>query len=129
MKYQLVVAHHGHDAQRLDAMFPRIKVRIVGAGAAVSKHDVWMSIGVKIPLPGPVAAQQIGKRRDGLGVRGSAAAAVVGRAVLDAIAVNVHVGEGASPALDVDDLVGLEVVGAVVEVWGWSCWFLDVIQR
>lgn len=116
--YQLVVAHDGHDAQRLDAVLPRVKVCKALPAARVAKDDVRMGIGVEIALAGAVAAEGVSKGRDGLGVARGAAATVVGWAVLDAVAVDVHVDQLAVFALQVDDVVVADVVAAVAKVYG-----------
>lgn len=116
MTYQLVVAHNSHYTQRLNTILARIKRLVALAGALVSKHDIGMYIRVEVPRVGAVAAQDIGKGRHGLHIGGGAAAAVVGGAELDAVAVNVHVGEVSLFALDVEDLVFFEAVAAVVKI-------------
>lgn len=75
-----------------------------------------MRIGIQIALAGAVATHRVGKGCDGLRVARGTAAAVVGRAVLNAVTVNVHVDELAVFALQIDDVVVLHVVAAVVEV-------------
>jgi hypothetical protein len=74
-------------------------------------------VGVEVPDALLVLLDDPLKRRDGLRVGAAAAPPVVAAPVLLAVAVDVHVGEGAARALEVDDVVVGHVVAAVREGW------------
>ena len=108
---ELVVADDGHDAQGLDAVAARVVLDVVGVVALVAKDDVVVDEGVEV-----LDAELLHVLLEGrlvLRVVGAAAAAVVLGRIGDAVAVNVHVGEVAALALDVDDVVVVLVVAAV----------------
>lgn len=113
---KLIATDHGHDAQGLNAILLRIELFPPGFSPVVAKDDIRMNIGVKVPLASAVALYDPLKGRRRLCVPGAAAAAVVGRAPLDAVAVNIHVYQLAILALEVDDVVVGDVVAAVVGV-------------
>lgn len=74
-----------------------------------------MSVGIKIPLSGLVRFEDPLERSNGLSIAGAATSAIVRGSALDAIAVNVHVGQLAISALDVHDVVVAQVVTTVAE--------------
>lgn len=110
--YQLVVADNSHDGEGLNANGLRIPSVPISA-TLVTKDDVGVGIGVKIPLAGAVASDSIRESGDILGITRIAAAAVISRATLDTITVDVHVGKSAVGALEVDDTIVGEMVTAV----------------
>lgn len=115
--HQLITAHHGNDRQRLDAVLLWVERLPPGLGALVTKHHVRMHVGVEVVNILVVALDDPLERRDGLRVLAALAPPVVAAPVLLAVAVDVHVGEAAARALDVDDVVVGQVVAAVGEGW------------
>jgi hypothetical protein len=79
---------------------------------------VGVEVGDVVGLAGRVDRHLVLERRLTLRVGRAAAAAVVGGRVLRAVAVDVHVDELPGLALEVDDVVVVEEVAAVGEVWG-----------
>lgn len=117
----MVIANDGHEAQRLDAILCGLE-RGVPRGASVvgiAKHNVRMNVWVQVLEPTlSVTGNRVFKRGIALGVARVPAPAVVGvarRLVLVAVTVYVHVGKGATGALEIKDSVILEVVLAVRE--------------
>lgn len=101
-------------------MLLRVKGLPARPGALVTKDNVRVDVGVEILLRRAVRLENPLERGDGLGITRRTAAAVVGGAALDAVAVNVHVDELAVLALEVDDVVVLDVVAAVRVGLKWS---------
>jgi hypothetical protein len=111
--HQFVPANNSHDAQRVNAICLRIKCFPPRSATAVAKDNIGMDVCVEILDAFLVSLDEILKGSDGLCVTATATAAIVGRATLPAIAVNVHVGEGATWAFDVNYAVAGEIVAAV----------------
>lgn len=110
--YQLVVADNSHHGEGLHANGLRIPSVPVSA-TLVTEDDIRVGIGVKIPLAGAIASDSISESGDILGITRVAAAAIISRATLDTITVDVHVGESAVGALKVDDTIIGKVITAV----------------
>ncbi|KAK1246484.1 hypothetical protein MKX08_000286 [Trichoderma sp. CBMAI-0020] len=87
-----IVANNGHNRERLDANALRVKGLPARPATIITKDDIWVSVGIKISLTGTVARDSILEGGDGLSIRRVATAAVVGRASLNTIAVDIHVG-------------------------------------
>jgi hypothetical protein len=115
--YKLVAAHDGHQTKWLDSVLLGVKSRPVGLAASVTKDDVRVGVGIQVLLASSVGLEDILERGDGLRIAGGAAATVVGRAVLDTVAVDVQVDERARLALEVDDVVVGLVVATVAGSW------------
>lgn len=110
--YQLVVADNSHDGEGLNAnglRIPSIPVSIT----LVTEDYIGVGIGVKILLAGAIASDSIGESGDILGITRVATAAIISRAALDTITINVHVGKSAVGALEVDDAIIGKVVTTV----------------
>lgn len=102
--YQLVVADNSHHGEGLNANGLRIPSVPISA-TLVTEDDIGVGIGVKIPLAGAIASDSIGESGDILSITRVAAAAIISRAALDTITVDVHVGKSAVGALKVDDTI------------------------
>ena len=98
--YQLVTTHHGHDAERLNAVLLRIKRR---ARAIVSEHDIGVYLGVQVGDSDLVVDDGVFEARLRLSIAAAAASAVFAAAALLAVAVDVHVDELFAVAVQVDD--------------------------
>lgn len=101
-----------------------VKVGEAGLGADVAKDDVRVDVRVEIADALLVARDDLLERGLRLRVGRVPAAPVVTGAALDAVAVDVHVGQVAVAALDVDDSVLVEVVATV-----GICWIVRVRGR
>lgn len=101
-----------------------VKIREAGLGADVAKDDVRVDVRVEIANALFVARNGVLKRGLRLRVGRVPAAPVVSGAALDAVAVDVHVGQVAVAALDVDDSVPVEVIATV-----GICWITGVRAR
>ena len=97
--YQLVTTHHGHDAERLNAVLLRIKRR---ARAIVSEHDIGVYLGVQVGDADLVVDDGVFETRLRLGIAAAAASAVFAGAALLAIAVDIHIDELLAVAVQVD---------------------------
>ena len=98
--YQFVTTDHGHDTQRLNPILLRIER---WAGAIVSEDDVGVDLGVQIVDANLVADNGVFKTRLRLGVTTATASSVFASAALLAVAIDVHVDELFSVAVQVDD--------------------------
>lgn len=90
--HQLIVANNSHNRERLDANALRIKGLPARFATIVTKDDIWLSVGIEILLTGAVARDSILEGGDGLSIRRVATAAVVSRASLNTVTVDIHVG-------------------------------------
>jgi hypothetical protein len=72
-----------------------------------------VSIGVKIFLTGAIAADSIREGSDILSITRVSATAIIGRTSLNTIAVDVHVGEFTTGALEVDNAIVGKMVTTV----------------
>ena len=93
----------------------RVEGNVAGAATLVAKDDVRVNIGIEVTLALAVAADSVLERSLRLGVARASASAVVGRAALDTVTVDVHVDELAVLALKIDDIVIVAVVTTVGE--------------
>lgn len=104
--YHLVAAHDGHYTQWLDAMLARVKRRPSRGVTRVSEDDVRVRVGVEIRLAGAITLDEILEGGDVQQRLVEVATAVVRGAALNAVAADVHVGELAILARDVQDILG-----------------------
>jgi hypothetical protein len=88
--YQFVTAHHGHDAEWLDAVFLRIERWV---RAVVSENDVRVHFGVQVGNADLIVDDGVLEARLRLGIAAAAASSVFASAALLAVAIDVHVDE------------------------------------
>jgi len=98
--YQFVATDHSHDTERLDAILLRIERR---AGAIVSEDDVGVDLGVQIVDANLVADNGVFETRLRLCITTATASSIFTSAALLAVAIDVHVDELFSVAVQVDD--------------------------
>lgn len=112
--HNFVVANNCHDAQGLNAMLLWVKGRPSGLRSVVTENNVRVNIRVQIIDSGLVTLDFGLERRLRLRVGGGTASAV--SMSLRTIAVNIHVREATSRALDVDDIVIAQVVATIAVI-------------
>ena len=98
--YQFVATDYGHDAERLNTMLLRIERR---ACVIVSKDNVGVDLGVEIGDPNIVAGDIVLELRLGLSIATASASSVFASTALLAVAIDVHVNELFSVAVQVDN--------------------------
>jgi hypothetical protein len=98
--YQLVAAHHGHNAEGLDAVLLRVER---WARAIVSENNKGVHLGVQVGDPDLIVDNGIFETRLRLSIAAAAAPSVFASATLLAIAIDVHVDELLAISVQVDD--------------------------
>jgi hypothetical protein len=98
--YQLVAAHHGHNAEGLDAVLLRVERR---ARAIVAKNDESMHLGVQVGDANLVVDNGVFETRLRLSIAAAAASSVFASATLLTIAIDVHVNKLFAVAVQIDD--------------------------
>jgi hypothetical protein len=117
--YHLVAANDGRETGLADALGPRVKDGPVRLGARVAEYNEAVLVRVQVVDADIVSGDDVLDGGSGDGRARTIAAAVVLRATLGAVTVNVHVGELAR-ALEIDDAVVVKVVAAVRHVCEFS---------
>lgn len=98
--YQFVTADDGHDTERLDTILLGIERR---ARAIVTKDDVGVDLGVQVGDADLVADYGVFETSLRLSIPTAAASSIFASAALLAVAIDVHVDELFSVAMQVDD--------------------------
>jgi len=97
--YQLVSANDGHDTERFDVVFVGLER---GVCALVAEDDVRVDFGVQVVNASPVFGNSVLEAGLTLCVATATAAAVLARAALLSVTVDVHVGKLRVLALEVE---------------------------
>ncbi len=113
--YELVATNDRHDAQRLDPILLRLKIHKARLMllVVVSKDNVRVHKGVQLFDPGLIPCQRVSEGGLRLPVADRVASAIISWTLLVSIAVDVHVGQLAFGAFDVDDPGIGEVVATI----------------
>ena len=98
--YQFVTTDHGHDTQRLDPILLRIER---WAGSIIAEDDVGVDLGIQVVDANLVADDGVFKARLRLSITTATASSVFTSAALLAVAIDVHVDELFSVAVQIDD--------------------------
>lgn len=85
-------------------MLLRIERLVALFGADVSEDNIGVDVGIEVLHAAAISFHSICKRRNRLGVTGVSAAAIIGRATLSSITVDIHICKLAVGTLDINDL-------------------------
>jgi hypothetical protein len=98
--YQLVAAHHGHNAEGLDAVLLRVER---WARAIVSENNEGVHLGVQVGDADLIVDNGVFETRLRLSIAAAAASSVFASATLLTIAIDVHVDKLFAVAVQIDD--------------------------
>lgn len=98
--YQFVTTDHGHDTQRLNPILLRIER---WAGSIIPEDDVGVDLGIQIVDANLVADDGVLETRLRLSITTATASSVFTSAALLAVAIDVHVDELFSVAVQIND--------------------------